>query len=1173
MIKEQMHPRERAAVEAKGFDPVMWHFNVRAQKDFRMRQAHGAQLHSGTPAPNPNQMSMNNTMIQPNMTPVNQQSATPFMHNIDPNHIRNQQEAGMRSQQEGQLVVPASNQPQNKDMNPLQQQQLEHQRLLMQKIRATNPNMSQQELQAKMAQTLQSIQQRQVQEQQAKLQQLQANARMAAQQQMANSQGLGQSMQNTGSNTNQFPTINRPMNSGIAGAASMQNFNVPSGRPQPEAHGPQSANKEFASMLIQLTNQYPELKDRLRREPQHKWMQIVASFKDEMSGRPLNSAAIPMAAQRSQGPPTSQVQGGQSVPMATSLSAGQISNLPANAAVAGMMPAQQTANAAQPAFAMPQGQHLQARGPMQGLPITQADQQQMHRMWQESHMQPIVPQILNNIKAQYAAHGKPFPSQLQTWQQWKAWTRTQPDAPVSEQKLNEMHQRFVRHTFEVQRNTARGPLGMTQASNQSSAQMPLMPQQMPQQGPGQPPSGPFPPQFAQMISQRQARINQFTAQNPQHQMKSDEELSRLLNIPSLATLTARFKAQVNHMNASMPGGMQQIPNQLPRPSQAPTQQNLSQFVPQNPAGVSRAQQQNNLKRPSEDTQTAPTQSAVNNARPGLTEEQIKQMPLEQRKKYLEAQKRSQVFATVTKLIAENDKLMRAPAPIPNMDPNSKKRVLAMLTSKDMVAILSRFEPFLATLMITDGNDINTIKTIVQYRWTLLRQYTPESVANKTFQPAAVFSLTPEKVEMMFNLMRNKFSQAAVKTQASRQGNTPSNMPLTQENLEAAAAAAQEQQQQAGKPPVSQKTKEAPPPAPTAAQPPFQFPADKGQGLPVQYGTPRFDAKNLQLPAHKRARNNTTGPAAVKPEPSAPAGLSVKCVFPACSAAPFDSQVSLDEHVKTVHQPEIESQNDLSSFFNSSLQQSLNLDENFQPRKKSHSGLESTSVTVTKAESKASTPGGMVRGASLNGGRVSPVVKKSSSGGRKVEDVQQTMQIPESWKSANFTLEDMGNIFGPTESGDAVAFKSEVDHKEQAVIDAFLNLDEWKCLRDPIDDVISSEGASIKSKSSPENGETSLPKTAAKAASSDPFYVDTRIEGMPHLENDFDAMFKRDTEDWEMVHQVPETTLPVLEEDQTRDRDMTDDWFARPFDYEQKEEQKMEDEAMAWAETINWDNQE
>src|SRR5271169_3579014 len=122
----------------KGVDPLRYFFRTQAAKEYRRAKMNAMAAGSNTDEGNGNLSNgaqgqgqrQNPVGVQGNRRlSTNEQAGTPYLGNLD--HFQGQQADGLRSQEAGQFVVPASTNTQgmNPDQFRLQQQMLQRQQL------------------------------------------------------------------------------------------------------------------------------------------------------------------------------------------------------------------------------------------------------------------------------------------------------------------------------------------------------------------------------------------------------------------------------------------------------------------------------------------------------------------------------------------------------------------------------------------------------------------------------------------------------------------------------------------------------------------------------------------------------------------------------------------------------------------------------------------------------------------------------------------------------------------------------------------------------------------------------------------------------------------------------------------------------------------------------------
>jgi len=460
-IVEKMVPNLRANLSAKNVDPIIYHFRMLATKEFRQRQMqanNATQMNHNFNMMNQMQGTQQNVNTQA-MNQNTQPGATPFLSNID--QFRGQQEAGLRSQEEGQLVVPASN---SQNVGPeqlrLQQQMMANQQRMNQQNQNPNAAMNAQLI---AQQRLKAQQNRQYQVAQMQAQQLQvqnqARAQAAGQGGMMQNVGQGQGLMQGMANPNTpMSMLNRPVGSGVPGT-SPQNPSRPQSRapmagPQTQMGNPMMGQPQMNAQAIQNREQFlsrfpPQLQARLRTAPQNEWARIVQEFSNNAAGANSMRRSVsqqPGVSQPGQQPiqqlPNGQFLGGSTIPppMQTSLSAGQAGNMQTpelGNGVPNMAQQQQQQQIvahqnllqqrrqAQLQQQQQQQQHQsQQRVPAaqqgpnnasgQRQPVRQLNPQEVNYMDQR----PVHPSFLKTIQAAYEAQGGFLP-EIRNWAQLK----------------------------------------------------------------------------------------------------------------------------------------------------------------------------------------------------------------------------------------------------------------------------------------------------------------------------------------------------------------------------------------------------------------------------------------------------------------------------------------------------------------------------------------------------------------------------------------------------------------------------------------------------------------------------------------------------------------------------------------------------------------------------------
>ncbi len=571
-------------IRAKGVDPMAAYFRDRATKEWR-RQQQGL-------GGNPNftsSMQMNPAVqAQRQQTPANMPNAqagrgmlgngqaggTPFLNNLD--HFQGLQADGLRSQEQGQLVVPASN---GQGINPEAfrlQQFVNNQQFAKQNPggRINQQFISQQPLsgQIPQSQTQQQPQsekpndatnmhaQSQVQAQAQARARAEATARAQQQIGMQNQQGL-QGMSQSGT---PLSMLTRSVGPNVQGPAQPQPHGTPQPRPSSRAvntgqqstpqmqqtfpqAGQQNSNQQAAPPLQALSGLPPQLQVILSKHPKHQWREIIERFKQHtMQQSRYQMAAQPMSqtlSQPGQPAPTAHGQmlgdnGMASLPMQHSASAGAPIGQNSNQ---GAPQPQQMIFQQQPQ-PQPQPQRRQAdlnrvQGPQmsgqqappsmiqQGNSLPDLPENSLAYMDQ----QPIPQQLYQNVVQKFN-----LPSQIKTWSHLKQYLSQNPHDALPMEKI-----------LSVQKLQFHQMLRYMQSRNQPMGDPSRSVSGQPGSAPPPAPAPPPPPPPLQMPANMQERRPQGMPQQNQMPMNimgnlpsvTSEEIQRVrMNNPQLAQM-------------------------------------------------------------------------------------------------------------------------------------------------------------------------------------------------------------------------------------------------------------------------------------------------------------------------------------------------------------------------------------------------------------------------------------------------------------------------------------------------------------------------------------------------------------------------------------------------------------------------------------------------------------
>ncbi|KAF2175668.1 hypothetical protein K469DRAFT_609955 [Zopfia rhizophila CBS 207.26] len=669
-------------------------------------------------------------------------------HEFDFNALANQQIEALRVQDQGQQVVPASNNANGTQMMgfPGQNPQPGQPQNAMAQRQAAFAN-AQAQRQAQAQAQAQARAQQQLQQQQQQAAQAQAQAAQAqGANQMLRGQIGGLNLPPGTQQSPAMPMLTRPM--------------VPPGQPgpttpqqRPQAHVPQmtpqgqpQVDPQVATQLMReaqqraavaaqggqpLTQQLrmslmpsdlaPELKQQLMQVPDSQFKNILSRYMAQMRQKGAN--------------PNAQFPGGQGPISQPNMMLNAAQNLqlgmPGNQMIHGINMGNLGQN---PGINL--GQQTPNAVAAQQLPIGQQPQnpqQQQQRFLVAQRVLQQNPGIIN------ATDNKPFPSNylsapiqqlvppdVKTWAQIKHWAGEKPDLPQEEKQklllLQVMHfQDMMRQAQQAHQNgmaggqrvppqsLAGGPAPQTRMVSQ-----PGPPGQIPARtGPQQPSIPPMPP-IPQVTPQE---IQTFRARLPPNQAHvSDEQLRQWIMNQRMNFRKQQQMALVNQQaqGNQMPQPQPMMPGQGPQTSRPPpAQPQPAQPAPQTkqpnkaqpPPKPAQPTNQNNLnkgvKRPNEDTnESVKTETPAPNATPqappmvpsksqqgmpNLTQAQMQQMAS------LTPQQQAQMRAQLLKAQDATNKQQQRPHPSFDevmaraKDPNREAKFRAMLTEEDRKA--------------------------------------------------------------------------------------------------------------------------------------------------------------------------------------------------------------------------------------------------------------------------------------------------------------------------------------------------------------------------------------------------------------------------------------------------------------------------------------------------------
>jgi hypothetical protein len=1014
-IVDNMNAQLRQNLEARKIDPIIYYFRMMATREFRKQKE--LEGRAQNPAAQQNQMGQG----QPQMS-------------NDMGRFQNQQNEALRLQQEGDMVVPASNnQGMITDHMRLQQQMMAN----PQRMGQQNPNQA-------------ALLERQ------RMMQIQANKMQQAsqfrQQQGGQNVPPNQTPQPAGAQLNM---LNQPVGANVQGP-SPQTSRPPSRVPQ------QPGQQGMAQMSMQeqqkreqaLAKFPPQLQNALRTKPTNEWQQIIAAFQQSINMK--RSASQQAAAAQQQPNQTGQFMPAPQ-PMQQSLSAGsQVQpNMNPNMQGMNMQNQAQMTQELMRQRAMQQQQRQQQQQ-MQGdqmkasPPVQQLTQEQMHGMDRVAVPASILAPIRNNTSV-------PLPTlQGLNWYTLKQWAQQNPIPNISMGQLLRWQATHY-HTHRAKQQQG------AQANAMMQGQMPQ--QQMPQQ---QHPAG-VPGQQAMPQPQmpNDAEIQRLRQQYPKLAGMSDTEVRRaFINKQRQAMAQGQMAMQANRQG--MPG--QQVQG-APMAQMAQQQANVMQAnrqAMQQPQPPQMQLPQGQIARPQGQGQQKPQQQPqpahVPQQQPGpqmpkgppqnVPPEKWNAMTPQQQQQVWMQHQRQQNKQKLVHLIMHMTKQVNqamANKPVPKLDANQQQRLRAKLGSDNVKQMLGRVDQFLVAFFEMNQDEQERMK-MVEYRNVLFRQFSPQTTGNKTFIPADTFTITPEEADSMLSELSTRFQRTAAQIpkqqtqQQQQQAQQQQKQPqLTGENLKQLEAQEQRKKSIGNKPPA----------APTDAQAPFSFAKDPHGA--AKYAAPGLKQEDLKLDPKRRKKNPpatpsttvqtpvATAPAATSPPkpaaPPAPPAPKYKCVFKGCEyqTKGFATQAELDTHTTTAHgMSEIK---DPEAFFEESLREAFNLDENFQQIKKptpkvQAQAMQRTPSQLLKAESHPSTPSAMARIPSTNS--AAPTLPAILT-----EDEQ-------AWTHSNIQPDQLKQIFDfdSWDWSDYVPSFQTCSHRK--ILDRYMESDEWKSMLVPVD---------------------------------------------------------------------------------------------------------------------------
>ncbi|EXJ64275.1 hypothetical protein A1O7_00611 [Cladophialophora yegresii CBS 114405] len=927
-IVEKMNPQLRQNLAQKHVDPIIYYFRMLATKEFRRRKQMEAGM-GGVQMGQVQNQSTQNPMAQ-GMTA----NANPLMN--DMGRFQEQQAGGLRSQETGELVVPASSTPgMMSEQMRLQQQMLAQQRMGQQnQANNMNPAFIAQQQRIQQAQAT-KMHQAQLQAQNQAQAQARAQAAAAAAQ-----RGQMQGMQ--GSNT-PLSAINRPVNANVSGASPQTIPRPGSGTPMMNQQMQQmnnAAQQGQSQQQLQLNMQEMQKREQalasfpaplqalLRQKPQSEWRTVLQQFQQSGQMRRSLSQQTPgmQPGQQPQQGPMAHLQNGAFVgganagaqPMTQSLSAGagsqqgqDLSGMPPVNQAQAQQNAQEMMRQRQMQMQQQQKQQQQQGQPQQGLsnvpgqpqPRQQLTAPQMKLMDQQS----VPPTVLNSIRQK-----APLP-EVKTWYQLKNWLLSNPieNWPVphvldiqathfqhimKNRNQNLQQQQQLQQQKQQQQppsNTMVNQTPIPQPQQRQQAPIPGMPGQTPGLSPGQIP-------FRSPSAEDIAKVR---AANPRVANMPDEQIRALL-ITRHRQMQQKVMQQAGQQG--MPQQMQFMPPQAGQSNppgqqfgmQAPGHNQAAQLNiqgqqhPRPPSGQAAGQprplqvplqpENKALKRPSDDdviempNQNAQAQPQAPGNRPSpfqaLTKEQFSALDPQKKQQYMNMQ-RQHAQQAIAKRIIELQKEVQATMP--------KPRPIASMDANSRKRI---------TDLLMSNNVKNMLGRFESFLLAFFRMKQDEATIKQLILQRMQLHQQYKQVALQNKIFEpaDHFSitadtaEAIVSNITTKFQQTAAQIPnnkgpqrpaqLTPENLSLLEAQEKERK-------LSLKINQAPPPAPTSTQPPFQIGDPRGQGTP-RYATPGLKQEDLKLPTDtkRRKKNQQQTPAA--PTPVATSPQAIKTLKPA-----------------------------------------------------------------------------------------------------------------------------------------------------------------------------------------------------------------------------------------------------------------------------------------------------
>ena len=788
-------------LDQKGGDPIAYYFRTHAIRRFReQRMAQIAQAHNmnqlGHPMPpgaQPQQPSQPQSQRTENTNvPGLQGAAHPGMiGNV--NHFQGQQADGLRSQEAGQLVVPASN-PSGFNMQ---------QKVMRGGQTPASRPMTNQGLVTPQQQQLQQMQQNQGS-------QLQQHQNMRGN---ALRPGMGPQGQNgqppSSQPQNPMAMLNQPAPPQVQGVpnrpASVQRQVPPSPANGQQGLPQQAASTQNLPPQLQrvLASVPPELRAVILNSPRERWQELLAKFFQSRRPGAGGMQAPHMQQAASQPGQSQQAQGGRfpgetdvgSEPMQQSVSAGPMPQQRPNQNPTPQMLADQQRRRQQSSVDALQRTQSQPQEPTLQTPSAQ-DLGKMDAL-------EFPPQLRQSF---------PIPQGVTKYFQLKQWVAANQDTTLTPAKILGIQTMQWQRFHERHRRMQNSALGTMPPNGPAQTGQP---QGMRQQG--QPHMA---AQNQPNLSLNGRGISQITPQTIQHARntishfhdKSDIEIASALQKHQL-----QRQQDIANRQGQRPGGIGASvgPSNVPQPSQSQQIDQGARSQPPGQGGISAPMQDQqrqpptaqaqralsgtnniqmadsqtqkatpqmsssqqairNLKRPNEDgadggslnnlTKQMQAQSSIQQP----TEDQFRKMTPEQQQEYL-SRRRQATRPAVTGL-SEQDAAHHLPSmwqeilqttPKPGRLPlngNDHTRMVAILTLDKTHNMLKRVEPLMKKYFQHTGDRAGTMDLMKQ-RYIVSMQY-KHGTLGTTFEPVDQFSITPQQLEQCVKNIELKFKEVS-----------------------------------------------------------------------------------------------------------------------------------------------------------------------------------------------------------------------------------------------------------------------------------------------------------------------------------------------------------------------------------------------------------------------------